>query len=127
MPLDARKTQHILQSIAQSFAGRQSTIVLVALVSGSYTYTAIQAIMRPLQVPDPQLYDTSSLSTPRSVDTLLIAPIGTNFTGVVYVANTASATAVAVAAAAKYEVVEVVPVGMLPGGSHLRVQLRRLR
>ncbi len=127
MPLDARKTQHILQATAQSFTGRQRTVVLVALVSGSYTYTAIQAIMRPVQVPDPQLYDVSSLSAPRSVDTLLIAPAGTNFTGVVYVADTTSATATAVAAAAKYEIIEVLPVGIIPGGSHLRVQLRRLR
>ena len=52
---------------------------------------------------------------------------GTNFTGVVYIADTVTATSGAVAAAQKYEVIEVLPVGMAPGGSHMRALLRRLR
>lgn len=127
MPLNALKVQHILQVIGQSFAQRQRTIVIVYLANGSYSYSTVQAIMRPMTVPDPTLYDVSPLSTPRSVDTLLIAPLGTNFTGAVYIADTTTATASAVAAAPKYEIVEVVPAGIVPGGSHLRVSLRRLR
>lgn len=127
MPLNALKVQHILQVIGQTFAQRQSTVVIVYLVNGSYSYSVLQAIMRPQMVPDPTLYDVSALSTPRSVDMLLIAPLGTNFTGAVYIADTTIASASAVAAAPKYEIIEVLPAGIVPGGSHLRVSLRRLR
>ena len=127
MPLDARKAQHLLQVMTSSFAGRQRTVVVVALVSGSYTYTAIQVIMRPTQVVDPQVYDTAGQPEPRSADMLMIAPLATNFTGAVYVADTTVASISGVTPAPKYEIVEILPAGMLPGGTHLRVSLRRLR
>lgn len=127
MPLDARKIQHVLQVVARSFTGRQRTVVIVSLNAGSYSYTAIQAIMRPQQVNDPQVLNAEGRSLPNNADTLLIAPLGTNFTGAVYVADTTSATASAVASAAKYEIIEVLPAGIVPGGTHLRVALRRLR
>ena len=127
MPLDPRKAQHLLQVVTRSYAGRQRTVVAVTLANGSYSYTPIQVIMRPQQTPDPQVYDVSTLPVPRTVDMVMIAPLATNFTGVVYVADTTAATTSAVASAAKYEIIEVLPVGILPGGSHLRVLLRRLR
>ncbi len=127
MPLDARKTQHLLQVVARSFSGRQRTVVVVSLNAGSYSYTAIQAIMRSQQVNDPQVLSADEKSLPHNADTLMITPLGTNFTGAVYVADTTSATASAVAAAPKYEIVEVLPAGIVPGGTHLRVALRRLR
>jgi 3'-phosphoadenosine 5'-phosphosulfate sulfotransferase (PAPS reductase)/FAD synthetase len=43
-----------------------------------------------------------------------------------YIADTPTATSGAVAAAQKYEIIEVLPVGIVPGGSHLRVLCRRL-
>jgi hypothetical protein len=58
---------------------------------------------------------------------LMQAPVGTNVAGVVYVADTPTPNAIAVAAAAKYEILEALSVGLAPGGSHLRVLLRRLR
>lgn len=127
MPLDSRKIQHILQVITRSFASRQRTIVIVALASGSYSYNAVQVIMRPQQVNDPQVLDAAGRSLPHNVDMLMIAPLGTSFTGAVYVADTTTATASAVANAAKYEIIEVLPVGMVPGGTHLRIALRRMR
>ena len=127
MPLDARKAQHLLQAVTRTFAGRQRTVVLVALVSGSYTYTAIQVIMRPQHVVDPQVYDSAGQSLPRSADMLMIAPLSTNFTSAVYVADTTIASLSGVTTAPKYEIAEVVPAGILPGGTHLRVSLRRLR
>ena len=127
MPLDARKAQHLLQAVTRSFAGRQRAVVVVALVSGSYTYTAIQVIMRPLHVVDLQVYDPAGQPVPRSADMLMIAPLATNFTGAVYVADTTIASISGVTPAPKYEIVEVLPSGMLPGGTHLRVSLRRLR
>ena len=58
---------------------------------------------------------------------LLVAPITTNFTGVVMIADTATATAAGVAAALKYEIIEAKPAGIVPGGTHYIVKLRRFR
>jgi len=127
MPLDARKALHLLQIVTRSFAGRQRTIVIVALVNGSYTYTAIQAILRPLDVVNPQIFDTAGQPAPHNSDTLMIAPLTINFTGAVYIADTPVASASSVASAPKYEIVEVLPTGIVPGGTHVRVSLRRLR
>jgi len=127
MPLDTRKIQHVLQIVARSFSGRQRTVVIVSLASSVYSYTTIQAIMRPQQVNDPQVLSTEGRSLPHNADTLMIAPLSTNLTGAVYVADTPTATASAVASAPKYEIVEVLPAGIVPGGTHLRVALRRLR
>ena len=127
MPLDARKIQHVLQVISRSFNGRQSTVVIVYLLSGSYSYSAVQVIMRPEQIVDPQVLNASGRAVPHDADTLMIAPLGTNFTGAVYVADTTTATSAAVALVPKYEIVEALPIGIIPGGTHLRVALRRLR
>lgn len=127
MPLDARKTQHILDVVLKTYAGRQRTVVFVTLASGTYSYTAVQVIMRPEEIIDPQIYDTSGQTPRRNVDMLMIAPLATNFTGVVYIADTPTATAPAVAAAPKYEIIEALPVGIVPGGTHFRALLRRLR
>ncbi len=127
MPLDARKTQHLLQLITRSFAGRQRSVVCVYQISGIYSYGVLQVIMRPQQVLDPQIFNAVGQPLPHNADTVMIAPLGTNFIGAVYVADTTTASTSAVAQAAKYEIVEVLPVGIIPGGSHLRVSLRRLR
>ena len=127
MPLDARKTQHILSVVPKTYAGRQRTVVFVKLASGVYSYTAVQVIMRPEEIIDPQVYDASGQPPQRNADMLLIAPLGTSFTGVVYIADTTTATSSAVAAAPKYEIIEALPAGIIPGGSHIRALLRRLR
>ena len=124
MPLDSRKTQHILSVVPKTYAGRQRTVVFVSLASGVYSYTAVQVIMRPEEVIDPQIYDASGQPPVRNADMLLIAPLGTS---VVYIADTTTATSSAVAAAPKYEIIEALPVGIVPGGSHIRALLRRLR
>ena len=127
MPLDSRKTQHILAVVPKTFAGRQRTVVLVSLSSGTYSYAAVQVIMRPEEIVDPQIYDAGGSQPARTADMVMIAPLGTTFTGVVYVADTTTPTSSAVAAAPKYEIIEALPVGIVPGGSHIRVLLRRLR
>jgi len=127
MPLDSRKTQHILNIVPKTFAGRQRTVVLVSLASGVYSYATISVIMRPEELIDPQIFDASGQQPHRPADMLMIAPLGTSFAGVVYVADTTTASAPAVASAPKYEIIEALPVGIIPGGSHLRVLLRRLR
>ncbi|HEY6540281.1 MAG TPA: hypothetical protein VIZ18_05055 [Ktedonobacteraceae bacterium] len=127
MPLDARKTQHILNVVPKTFAGRQRSVVFVTLASGVYSYTSVQVIMRPEEIIDPQVYDASGQAPQRNADMLMIAPLGTSFTGVVYIADAPTATSSAVAAASKYEVIEALPVGIVPGGSHIRALLRRLR
>ena len=127
MPLDARKTLHLLKTVALTFASRQRTVVLVTLANNSYSYSTLEAIMRPMRAIDPQVYDSGGQAEPHIADTLMLAPLGTSFTGVVYIADTSAATSAAIIAAQKYEIVEVVPVGLVPGGTHLRVSLRRLR
>ena len=127
MPLDPRKIQHIQDVTNSSFADRQRVVVLVTLSGGVYSYTTLLAIMRPLQILNPQIVDTSADNPLHTPDMLMQAPLGTNFTGVVYIADTPTASALAVAAAAKYEILEALPVGLAPGGSHLRLLLRRLR
>lgn len=127
MPLDARKIQHILNVTSASFANRQRTVVLVTLSGGVYSYSTLLAIMRPLQALNPQVIDLSAEPPLRAPDMLMQAPSGTSLTGVVYIADTPDPTAPAVAAAAKYEILEALPVGLAPGGSHLHVLLRRLR
>src|SRR5450755_234118 len=128
MPLDStRKVQHIQAVTNRTFQGRQGTVVFVILASGIYSYTTVQVIMRPEQILDPQIEDASGHAPATNADMLMVAPQGTSFTGVVYVADTTTATAGAVAAALKYEVIEALPVGIVPGGSHIRALLRRLR
>ncbi len=127
MPLDPRKIQHIQDATNASFAYRQRTIVLVTLSGGAYSYVTLLAILRPLQILNPQVVDTSADVPLRAPDMLMQAPVGTNFADVVYVADTSTPSALAVAAAAKYEILEALPLGLAPGGSHVRVLLRRLR
>lgn len=127
MPLDPRKIQHIQNVTNLSFANRQRSVVLVTLSSGIYGYSTLLAIMRPLQILNPQVRDANGDDPLRVPDMLMQAPAGTNFNGVVYIADTPTPTTSAVAAAAKYEILEAVPVGLAPGGSHIRVLLKRLR
>jgi hypothetical protein len=127
MPLNSQKLTHIQTVIQKSWAGRQKTVVFVTLSSGTYSYTAVSVIFRPQQVIDPQILSTSGGKPLPQFDMMLIAPSGTNFSGVVYIADTSTATSGAVAAAPKYEVIEVLNVGIAPGGDHIRALLRRLR
>ncbi len=127
MPLDSRKIQHITQVVARTYSGRQRTVVAVYLANGSYSYSAITVIMRPEQVLDPQIDDANGHPPIANADMQMVAPLGTNFTGAVYIADTPTPTASAVASAPKYEIIEALPVGIIPGGTHIRVLLRRLR
>ena len=128
MPLDnAHKTAHIQAVMQRAWQGRQKTVVFVYNTAGSYTYTAQTVIFRPQEVIDPQIpNDAGGVPQPRA-DMIMIAAMSISLVGVVYVADTTTATSAAVAAAAKYEVIEAVPTGILPGGTHYRVDLRRFR
>jgi hypothetical protein len=127
MPLDTRKAAHIQNVVPQAWAGRQKTVTLVTQSGGAQSYTAVSVIFRPQLVPDPTVADAGGHAPQRVADTLMIAPVTLSLTGVIFVADTPTATAPAVAAAPKYEIVEVLPAGILPGGTHQRVLLRRLR
>jgi len=127
MPLNSSKVAHIQAVTPKTFASRQKTVVFVTLASGSYSYTAVSVIMRPQQVVDPQILSASGGKPVLSFDQVLIAPLGTSFTGVVFIADTATATSGAVQSAQKYEVIEALPVGIVPGGTHIRALLRRMR
>jgi hypothetical protein len=128
MPLDSQnKINHIQAVVLRTFKGRQKTVVFVYESAGIYTYTAVSVIFRPQEVIDPQVPNLSGHSPGIPWDMYLIAPVGTNFAGVVFIADTTTATQAAVASAQKYEPIEIVPTGIVPGGTHVRVNLRRLR
>ena len=127
MPLDSRKAAHIQAVLPQTWAGRQKTVTLVTAPGGTQTYTAVPVIFRPQAEVDPTVADAAG-SPPRRVgDMLMLAPTTLSLAGVLFVADTPTATAGAVAAAPKYEIIEALPAGILPGGTHQRVLLRRLR
>ncbi|SRR5579884_3885720 len=127
MTLDTRKAAHIQSTITKTFNGRTKQVVFVYQSSGSYSYVATSVIFRPQKVIDPQIPDMGGAQPKLESDMIMIAPLGTSFTGLVFVADTPTATSTAVQAAAKYEVIEALPVGMIPGGTHIRALLRRLR
>lgn len=64
MPLDPRKILHIQNVTNVSFVNRQRTVVLVTLSGGVYSYSTLQAIMRPLQVLNPQVLDNQRRRVP---------------------------------------------------------------
>jgi len=127
MPLDSRKAAHIASVVPTTWTGRQKTVTLVFASGGAQSYSAASVIFRPQAAPDPTVAGASGQPPRRVVDTLMIAPTTLSLAGVLFVADTPTATAEAVAAAPKYEIIESVPAGILPGGTHQRVLLRRLR
>ncbi|EFH83734.1 hypothetical protein Krac_4729 [Ktedonobacter racemifer DSM 44963] len=127
MPLDNRKAAHIQQMVNKSFTGRQRNVVLVTNTAGSYSYSAMAVVFRPDLAVDPQIPDQSGMPPHAQAELVLIAPLGTNLAGVVFIADTPTATTASVQAAPKYEIITSVPAGIIPGGTHLRVYLRRFR
>lgn len=128
MPLDtAQKIAHILSVVNRSFKGRQTTVTGVYLSGGVYSYVTINMIWRHEQVIDPTVASAGGGATVNNADLQAVAPLGTSFAGCVYIADTPTATSGAVAAAQKYEIIEALPIGIVPGGSHIRLLLRRLR
>ena len=128
MPLDNQnKINHIQTVVTRSFAGRQKQVTVVYLIAGVYSYSLITVIFRHEAIIEPTVATASGAQPVQFADTQIIAPLSTNFVGAVFIADTANNTAGGVAAAQKYEIIEVLPVGIVPGGSHLRVVCRRLR
>lgn len=128
MPLDnPLKIAHVQAAVLRAYAGRQKAVVFVYNNAGTYSYVAQTVIFRPQTIIDPEIPALNAGAPTAVFDMLMIAPISINFTGVVYIADTTTATSVAVAAAKKYEVIEAVPTGIIPAGTHYEVRLRRLR
>ena len=128
MPLDSQnKINHIFAVIARSYQGRTQVITFVSQSGGTWTYTLQTVIFRRQDVIDPEIPDVSGGAPAQKADALMIVPISVSMTGVVYIAYTDTATALAVSHAEKYEVIESTPTGIVPGGTHWVVDLRRLR
>ncbi len=127
MPLDSRKAAHLASVIPKTWAGRQKTVTLVTESGGTQSYSAASVIFRPISEPDPTVADATGRPLAGAADTVMIAPVTLSLAGVIFVADTPTATSAAVAAAPKYELIDVLPAGILPGGTHQRVLLRRLR
>src|SRR5579875_284016 len=122
MPLDANKIAHIQAVIPKTFAARQKTVVFVYQNGSSYSYVAMQVIFRPQVIIDPEVPDDSGAAPRLAFDLLMVAPITTSFSGVVLIADTSIASAAAVASAQKYAVIEALPAGIVPGGTHFVVK-----
>src|SRR5690349_8561089 len=88
MPLDNRKSAHMQNMVAKTFAGRQKSVVFVYQSGSSYTYSAINVIFRPQSAIDPQVPTVSGTPPDLHFDVMMIAPLGTSFTGLVFVADT---------------------------------------
>jgi hypothetical protein len=128
MPIDnANKVAHISAAVQRTWQGRQKTVVFVYDSGGSYTYTAQTVIFRPQDIVDPQIPALNGGAPTVPADMIMIAALSISMVGVVYIADTSTATAGAGAAAPKYEIIEAVPTGIVPGGTHYAVALRRLR
>jgi hypothetical protein len=128
MPLDSQnKINHIFSVIARSYTGRTQVVTFVSLVSGTWTYTTQTVIFRRQDVYDLEQPDITGTTPTLKADALMIVPISVDMTGVVYVAYTDTATADSVETAEKYGCIEIVPTGIVPGGTHWIVNLRRLR
>jgi hypothetical protein len=128
VPLNTiQKINHVLAATQKAWAGRQRIVTFVYLISDAYSYINETVIMRPDQIIDPTVYTAAGNQPPQQADMEMIAALTINFVGVVFVADTPTATELAVASAFKYEIIETLPVGIVPGGSHYRVLLRRLR
>lgn len=126
MPLDsALKQNHVYNMIKKTWVGRTQMIVFVSQSSGSWVYTAQSVIFRKQEVIDPEIPDTSGSAPRQKADALMIVDIAISMTGVVYVALTSTATALAVSQAQKFEVINAIPTGIVPGGTHYQVNLRR--
>lgn len=113
--------------VRKSWTGRQQTVVFVSLVAGVWTYTAQSVIFRRQEVIDPEIPNTSGSAPTQRADAIMIVDINISMVGVIYVAYTATATSAAVAAADKYEIIESTPTGIIPGGTHVVCDLRRMR
>jgi hypothetical protein len=127
MPLDANKIAHIQAVLPRTWANRQKTVVFVYQSGGTYSYVAATVIFRPQSVIDPEIPNVVGGQPRPAEELLMIAPITTHMTGIVYIADTTTPTASAVASAAKYQIIEAVPTGIIPGGTHYVVYLRRMR
>ena len=127
MPLDANKIAHIQAIVPKTWANRQKTVVFVYQSGGTYSYVATAVIFRPQAVIDPEIPNIAGGQPHPAEELLMVAPITTNMSGIVYIADTTTPTASAVAAAAKYQIIEAAPTGIVPGGTHYMVHLRRMR
>jgi hypothetical protein len=124
MPLDARKATHVQNVFTRSLAGRQKTVVFVTQNGSGYSYSAVNVIFRLHEVINFELPDKAAQSPRQSWDALIVASITTSFVGVVCIADTPIANASAVQNARKYQVIEAIPVGILPGGTRMHAYLR---
>ncbi len=130
MPLNTpQKIAHIQAIQSTILQGRTRNVVFVYQTTGTttYTYALVAVIWRPQDILNPQIPAAAGNAPGVPFDTQMQCPLGTNFTGLVYIADATVATAAAVAAAKKYELIEAVPVGILPGGTHIKATLRYLR
>lgn len=128
MTLSTRGQAHVQAMRQKQRTGRTKTVVLVFRDgSGNSTYQAVSVVWKQQAFWDLATLSVKSSAMPRGQEVVMEADIGVNVPGVAFVADTATPTAAAVAAAVKYEIVERHAPGIVPGGTRWFVQLRQLR
>ncbi len=127
MPLDAIKAAHIAALRTRAYANRTRTMVFVSQSAGVYSYTAVSVIFKFERQIDPLIHDMLGRAPNLEHDAVMIIPMTQSMAGVIYVADTTTATSGAVASAQKYEIIESLQTGILPAGTHYVVSLRRMR
>ena len=128
MTLSGRGQAHVQAMRQKQRTGRTKTVVLVFRDSlGNSTYTAASVVWKQQAFWDLSTLTVKSSSMPRGQEVVMEVDISVNLPGAAYVADTATATQPAVAAAVKYEIVERHAPGIVPGGTRWFVQLRQLR
>lgn len=137
MPLDARKVAHVAANRDKIRLGRSETVVLVSVSGGVTSYLAVSGCVWFEAGAVPAGISTRAGEITRTAyDSLLELPGGTVFpAGLRLIARTATATAVGVAAAERFTVLDTRRVGLGTSGSgggsnagnRWIVRLRRLR
>jgi hypothetical protein len=126
MPLDAIKAAHITALRARAQANRTRSVVFVTLSGTTYSYTAVSVVFKFVRIYDPEIQNIHGAEPKLESDAIVLIPISQSVAGLLYIADTTTATSGAVAAANKYEAVEILPLGILPASTHYEISLRRM-
>jgi hypothetical protein len=119
--LDSRKIARIIANRARMSQGRQRTVVAVINMPEGLAYQAIQCTWTSQMYSEPQTF-----TQPESeIHAIAEMPLTVDPTAFSFIADTATATADAIAAADKYEVAQYRKAGIV--ANRWRLHLRRLR
>ncbi len=119
--LDSRKIGRIIANRARVQQGRARNVVAVISAPEQLTLLPLQVTWTSQMYSEPQ----SMTQTEAEIHAIVEMPLSIDARTISYIADTPNATADAVAAADKYEIVQYRQAGIIP--NRWRAHLRRLR